>query len=70
MPTRNLLVFAGLTTLGTQAAVEFACTPETVTCLMRGVVKNGAVRPFAAILEVNITGGVPLRTQIVALRVS
>jgi len=70
MPSRSTLVFAGLTTLGTQAAVEFACSAETVTCLMREVVKNGVVRPFAAILEVNITGGVPLRTQIAALRVS
>jgi hypothetical protein len=70
MASRNALVFAELTTLGTQAAVEFACTPETVSCLMREVVKSGVVRPFAAILEVNVTGGVPLRTQVVAIRVS
>lgn len=70
MASRNALVFAELTTLGTQAAVEFACTPESVSCLMRDVVKNGEVRPFAAILEVNVTGGVPLRTQVVAIRVS
>jgi len=70
LPSRNVLVFAGLTTLGTQAAVEFACTPETVSSLMQEVVKNGIVRPFAAVLEVNITDGVPLRSQIVAIRVS
>lgn len=70
MPSRNILVLAGLTTLGTEAAVEFTCTPETVTGLLREVVKNGVVRPFAAVLEVSIAGGVPLRTQIVAIRVS
>lgn len=70
MPSRNVLVFAGLTTLGTQAAVEFACIPETVSGLMREVVRGGSVRPFSAVLEVNIIGGVPLQTQIVAIRIS
>ena len=68
-PSRNALVFAGLTTLGTQAAVEYACNPEALTELLRKVFKNGSVRPFEAILEVGITGGVPLHTQLVALRV-
>jgi hypothetical protein len=68
-PSRQALVFAGLTTLGTQAAVEYACNPETVCDLLRKVARNGSIRPFEAILEVSITGGVPLQAQLVAVRV-
>jgi hypothetical protein len=68
-PSCNALVFAGLTTLGTQAAVEFACSPAAVSDLLGKVVNDGSVRPFEAVLEVNITGGVPLQTQVVAVRV-
>ncbi len=69
MPSRYALVFAGLTTLGTQAAVEFACHSETVSDLLPQIVNSGTVRPFEAILEVSITGGVPLQTRLVAVRV-
>jgi hypothetical protein len=69
MPGRRALIFAGLTTLGTQAAVEFACNPESISELLRQVLKNGVVQPFEAVLETNITGGIPLFTQLVALRI-
>jgi hypothetical protein len=62
-------VFAGLTTLGTQAAVEYACNPHTVSELLAQVVSDGVVRPFEAILEVSVAGGVPLHTQLVAVRI-
>lgn len=68
IPACKALVFAGLTTLGTQAAVEYACNPESVSDLLRKVGSDGSVRPFEAILEVNITDGVPLQTQVVAVR--
>ncbi|MGD0893724.1 MAG: hypothetical protein ABR923_19550 [Terracidiphilus sp.] len=69
-PSCKALVFAGLTTLGTQAAVEYACNPETVSDLLRKVGLNDSVRPFEAVLEVSVTGGVPILTQVVAIRVA
>jgi hypothetical protein len=33
------------------------------------VVSDGLVRPFEAILEVSVAGGVPLHTQLVAVRI-
>jgi hypothetical protein len=66
---RFALIFAGVTTLGTQAAVEFACQPESIKGLLNQVVRNDSICPFEAVLETNITGGVPLSTQLVALRI-
>ncbi|MEO8724997.1 MAG: hypothetical protein ABI383_02635 [Acidobacteriaceae bacterium] len=69
---KRMLVFSGLTTLGTQAAVEFACRPESVAELLKAASfppRSGQVRPFEAVLEVTIAGGVPLQTKIVAMRV-
>ena len=69
---KRMLVFSGLTTLGTQAAVEFACRPESLAELLKtGSFPSGQrqIRPFEAVLEVTIVGGVPLQTRIVAMRV-
>ncbi len=65
---KRLLVFSGLTTFGTEAAVEFACRRETAEQLLnaaRG--PGGEVRPFEALLETSIGGGVPLETRLVTL---
>ena len=67
-PGRHMLVFSGLMTIGTQAAVDFTCHPETVEQLLHGATnRNGEVRPFEAVLETTIGGGVPLQTRLVAL---
>lgn len=67
---KRMLIFSGLTTLGTQAAVEFACRPESVAELLKaGAFPPGQMRPFEAVLEVTIVGGVPLQTKIVTMRV-
>ena len=67
---RKTLVFSGLTTLGTQAAVEYATRKETVAELLKLVTSpNGEVRPFEALLSVPLEGGVPLQGKLVALRV-
>ncbi|HTD97112.1 MAG TPA: hypothetical protein VK627_09285 [Edaphobacter sp.] len=65
---RHILIFSGMTTLGTQAAVEFACSPESVADLIRraGSNKDGSVRPFEAVVQTTISGGVPLNTHLVA----
>jgi hypothetical protein len=65
----RMLVFSGLTTLGTQAAVEYALGPDTTAELMRQVSFGKKIHNFEALLEVNIRGGVPLQAQLVSIRV-
>ncbi len=66
---RQVLMFSGLTTLGTQAAVEFACQPESVSELLKSDGFHGQMRHFEALIEVTIRGGVPLQTRLVTVRV-
>jgi hypothetical protein len=68
-PDLHTFVFSGLTTLGTQAAVEYASTPETAASLMKQVTPDGKVHNFEALLEVSINGGVPLQPKLLSLRV-
>ena len=67
---KKMLVFSGLTTLGTQAAVEFACRRDALQQLLSKVSDaKGEVRPFEAILETQIVGGVPMESRIVTVHV-
>jgi hypothetical protein len=68
-PNLHMLVFSGLTTLGTEAAVEYASTPETAAELMKQITPDGKVHNFEALLEVSISGGVPLQPKLLSLRV-
>jgi len=68
-PDLKMFVFSGLTTLGTQAAVEYALEPETASELMRQVSIDKKVHDFEALLEVSIRGGVPLQPRLVSIRV-
>jgi hypothetical protein len=68
LPGRKMLIYSGLTTMGTQAAVEFTCRRETLQELLKTVSgPNGEIRPFEAVLETSIGGDVPLQTKIVAI---
>jgi hypothetical protein len=65
---KKMLVFSGLTTLGTEAAVEFASRPDTLDQLLVEVSgPKGEVRPFEALIETTIGGGVPMQTKLVAV---
>jgi hypothetical protein len=67
---KRILIFSGLTTFGTQAAVEYVCSPETASELMKKITgPKGEIRPFEAVLETTIGGGVPLQTHLVTIRV-
>jgi hypothetical protein len=67
-PGRRMLVFSGLTTLGTQAAVEFACHRDTAEQLLTAAAgPHGEIRPFEAVLETTIGGGVPLQTRLISV---
>jgi hypothetical protein len=62
------LIFSGLTTYGTQAAVEFACHRSTLEKLLKKVRgPGGQIHPFEALLETSIVGGVPVETHLVTV---
>ena len=64
-----ILIFSGLSTLGSEAAVEYACRPQDVAALLRAAsFKNGGIHPFEALLETTVVGGVPMEAKLVTIR--
>jgi hypothetical protein len=68
-PARSVMILAGTTTIGTQAAVEYVCRQNSVEELLLrlSVSKAGELKPFEAVLHVKVTRGVPVDTTLVAL---
>jgi hypothetical protein len=69
-PQRSVLILAGTTTMGTQAAAEYVCRPDSLAELLQrlGVSKPGHLKFFEAVLRVKVTRGVPVKEELVALR--
>ena len=69
-PGHSMLILAGTTTVGTQAAAEYVCREDSLAELLQGlgVSKPGDLKPFEALLRVKVTQGVPVKTDLVALR--
>jgi hypothetical protein len=69
-PDRHLLILAGTTTIGTQAAVEYVCSKDSLEELLSklGTRPRNVVGPFEALLRVKVTRGVPVGTQLLAVR--
>lgn len=69
-PARSLMVLAGTTTLGTQAAVEFVCHPSSLEALLSQLSASapGDVKPFEAVVRVKIALGVPVGMDLAAVR--
>ena len=69
-PRQAVLILAGNTTIGTQAAVEFVCRQNSVEELLLRlpVSDKGLIKPFEAVIRVKVTRGVPVGTELVALR--
>jgi hypothetical protein len=69
-PGQAVLILAGDTTMGTQAAVEYVCRKNTVEELLLrlSVSQTGQLKPFEAVIRVKVTRGVPVSTELVALR--
>jgi hypothetical protein len=68
-PANSILLLAGTTTFGTLGAVEFLCNEEHAKELLpkiRGA--NGVIRPFTALLQIQVNRGVPTGSRLVALR--
>jgi hypothetical protein len=67
-PARWVLVLAGTTTMGTQAAAEFVCREHDLTGLLNRLPsRGGAVSPFEAVIRVRISSGVPVNSTLVVL---
>lgn len=69
-PARSFLILAGATTIGTQAAAEYVCRPDSLEQLLLrlSVSDKGEMKPFEAVLRVKVARGVPVGSEIVALR--
>jgi hypothetical protein len=69
-PGKRMLIFSGLTTFGTQAAVDYVCRPDSTADLLKQITgPKREIHPFEALLETTIGGGVPLQTRLVTIRV-
>ena len=69
-PARSVMMFAGTTTLGTQSAVEYVCRRDSLKGLLSrlSASKTGELKPFEALLRVKVIRGVPVETELLAVR--
>ena len=69
-PAHWVLILAGTTTLGTQAAAEYVCRQDSLEQLLLrlSVSGDGDMKPFEAVLHVKVARGVPIATELAALR--
>jgi hypothetical protein len=69
--SRSILILAGNSTFGTQAAVEFVCQENSINELLRrmNVTRPGDLKNFEALLHVKIVHGVPVMTNLVSFRI-
>jgi hypothetical protein len=67
---QSVLILAGNTTIGTQAAVEYVCRQSSVEELLLrlSVSQNGELKPFEAVIRAKVARGVPVETELVAIR--
>jgi hypothetical protein len=69
-PARSVLILAGTTTFGTQAAAEYVCRPDSLEVLLKrlGVSTAADLKPFEALLHVKVAHGVPVIADLVSVR--
>ncbi len=65
-PSRWALILAGISTIGTQGAVEYVCREDNLRDLLAraGNIKPNSRLFFEAVLDVHIKGGVPVQSEI------
>ena len=67
-PSHSILVLAGTTTMGTQAAAEFVCRAHDVEDILKLLPNQGKpLGPFEAVIRVRVSEGVPVSSTIVAV---
>lgn len=65
--SHRIFIAAGTTTIGTQAAVEYVCSPDGVANLMKQLGSSAANQDFEVLLHVTIVNDVPLVTKVVTV---
>jgi hypothetical protein len=70
--SRWTLVLAGITTLGTQGAVDYVCDETSLKELLRrlNAARGADLKPFEALLRVEVKDDVPLETELVAVHIT
>lgn len=68
--SRSILILAGLSTMSTQAAVDFVSNQSSLEELLHrlNIPSGGEIKPFEAVLRVKVVNDVPLETQLVDAR--
>jgi len=71
-PPRWRLILEGISTIGTQAAISYVCHKDSLEELLQrlNVTTGRDLKPFEALLHVNVADDVPLKTQLLAVRKS
>jgi hypothetical protein len=64
--THSILILAGITTIGTQAAVEFACDPARVREMQSHLPQQRGTA-FSSVIEIEVKGGVPFSSKLLAV---
>jgi len=69
-PPQQVIILAGTTTFGTQGAAEFACRQSSLEQLLSrlSASRGGELKPFEALLHVKVARGVPVESELVAVR--
>jgi hypothetical protein len=69
-PERKVLILAGTNTYGCQAAAEFLTRSDLLGELFGrlGAAKSGKLPDFEALLKVGVSGGVPMKAELVLVR--
>lgn len=63
-----VMTLAGITTIGTQAAVEFVCSRTSVEQLLKNARRSGSdIMPLEAVIRVDVSRGVPVSSQLLAV---
>jgi hypothetical protein len=67
-PDTRIAIFCGLSTVGTQEAVEFLTQQENLRTLINTVgTENHLLKPFEAVLRINTSAGVAMNASFVAI---
>jgi len=67
-PDTRIAIFSGLSTIGTQEAVEFFSQPDTLRALIAQVgTSNGTLKPFEAVLLIRKSQGVAIGASFLAI---
>jgi hypothetical protein len=69
-PAHSVLILAGTTTIGTQAAVEYVSRKSSLEELLRrlSVSRPEELKPFEGVIRVKVARGVPVGMELVSLR--